>query len=711
MANAASSAPRLREATALAAATGAPPVSSLPAVDVTAITTRDDFLLELGQTLGGQAAVRPVETIEAALPHLSSTRRAQVLVIDARDVAELRAAADAAHAGAPHAVILVFTDSAAEGQTGTALKGSKVFAVLPLPVDARKTQAVFEGAVADAQQRKDDTPTDEVLAPDLSIGAFRAAPATVEPAVPDDGGSGDRRKLVLIGGAAAAAVALAAVAWLLHGKASPQPTAAMAAPAAALAPAARVANTATPAAASVTSAAALPAAPVTDTSVLKGKVDDLLEKARLAMHERRYTEPAGDNALLYFRSASAADASNGEARDGLQRVAGVLAGRFEEALGAARFDEASLTLANFRAAAPTDARVGPFAQRLAVSQVSRAIADGNLERATALVRQAQQSGAVPAEQIARWRAELARHQEDTKVQHLVSLVAERIRDGRLTDADDSARAYVQQLTTLAPGNPATLRANHDLIAAYLRRAREAAIARNAADQDRWLNEARGAGMKPAEVTAFMRDLSNSRQKANQAEGERLLQGFRERLRSGALTDPAQDSAAYYLTQLQTTSPNDPALAPAGRELAGKLLERARAAVLAGNSGDADLAAARRWGADAASVNAVAQLSPPKRAAAINTAALAAQLKQTRTASPEYPQGALSQQITGSVLLTYTVDTSGVTRDVHVIEATPPGVFDKAAVSAVRRWRYAPMIVNGTAVEVPVRTQVRFELPK
>jgi hypothetical protein len=33
--------------------------SSQPAVDVTALTTRDDFLLELGETLDGQAAVRP----------------------------------------------------------------------------------------------------------------------------------------------------------------------------------------------------------------------------------------------------------------------------------------------------------------------------------------------------------------------------------------------------------------------------------------------------------------------------------------------------------------------------------------------------------------------------------------------------------------------------------------------------------------------------
>jgi TonB family protein len=291
-------------------------------------------------------------------------------------------------------------------------------------------------------------------------------------------------------------------------------------------------------------------------------------------------------------------------------------------------------------------------------------------------------------------------------------VGDRIRDGKLTDADDSARSYAQQLTTLAPENPATVRAVHDLIAAYLRKARDAATAKNTADEDRWLNEARAAGMKSAEFAAFQHDLASSRQKASLAEAERQMQLFHDRLGSGALTDPAQDSAAYYLTQVQTNSPNDPALAQGSHDLAARLLERARVAVLAGKSGDADIAAARHWGADAASLNAVQQLQNQASAApVINTAALAAKLKQTRSAAPEYPPRALSSQISGSVLLTYTVDTSGVPRDVHVIEATPLGVFDDAAISAVRRWRYAPVVVNGTPVEVPVRTRVRFELPK
>jgi protein TonB len=91
--------------------------------------------------------------------------------------------------------------------------------------------------------------------------------------------------------------------------------------------------------------------------------------------------------------------------------------------------------------------------------------------------------------------------------------------------------------------------------------------------------------------------------------------------------------------------------------------------------------------------------------------LASSLRRLRAPSPQYPATAQAQRIAGSVTLEFTVDTNGETRDVHVIEATPPGVFDEAAITAVKHWRYAPLLVDGAAVEVPVKTRIRFELPK
>lgn len=636
------------------------------AVDVTAITTQDDFLLELGEALSGQAAVHPVDTLEAALETLSSSKRTQVLVIDAGTIADVPAAITRAQAAHPQLPVLVFADAALHESLAAARK-DKQFMLLATPIDPAKARGVLERALAAATRP-----------------AATAAPAPESEPVRSRAATSGPRALPVIAGALvlAALAAAGGVFWYLH----------------------------KPAAAPAVHAAAPVKAAVADTSIVQGKVDELLEKARLAMHERRFTEPNGDNALLYYRSAAAADSSNAEARDGLQRVANALAGRFGEALSGARFEEAALTLANFRLAAPGDARSGGFEQQLYAAEIGKALADGNLDRAAAYLRQAQ-SASVPAEQIGKWRTEIARHQEDARIQHLAGLVSDRIRDGRLADGDDSAQAYVQQLQASAASSSVTDHATHDLIAAELRRAREAALAKNSADEEHWLTQARALGLKPAELAAFQKELSGARQKAAQIESEHLLQLARQRVQEGRLTDPPQDSAAYYLTQLQSSDAGNAALTDAAHALAKALLERARGAMLAGKSADADLTLARQWGADAGDIQAVQQLQAPKSAPSVDPASLAANLKRTRTTVPDYPPNALLQHLTGSVTLQFTVDVRGATRDIHVVEATSPGIFDQSAIDAVKHWRYQPMLVDGSAIEVPVTTRLRFELPK
>ena len=715
MASPASNASRGHETGAgTASSTGNPPASTnRPAVDLTAITTRDDFLLEIGEALGGQASVRPVDSIAGALEFLVSTKRGQVLVVDTRDLLDVRADVEQAHAQAPHAVVLVFVTAEAEKQISTAVKGSNVFAVLPIPIDKRKTGAVLDAAMTDAVAKK---------------ATARANPGmTVEPFQPRlDGGSSaplperEKSKAPLFAALGVAAVAVAGGGyWVLNkDKGAAPPPVVNTSKATAPAPAAA-------AGAAATDDTNADANPTVDTSIVNGKVDELLEKARLAMRERRYLEPIGDNALLYYRSAAAADPNNGEAKDGLQRVAGVAASRFDESMNAGKFDDASLALANLKVAALNDARVPPDELKLTTAQINKALADGNVDRASALVRQAQQSPNIPPDQLTKWRTDIGRRQEDAKVQRLANLVSDRIRDGKLVDpADDDAKTYVQQLHEVAPSNPITQRAVRELDAAYMRKAREAAAAKSTPEVDRWLAEARAGGVSAAEITSFQRDQASVRQKAAQAEIDRLAQTARDRIRDGKLTDPANDSAAFYLTQLQSTDAANPAFVQVSHDLAAKLLDRARQSELSGKPmlADPDLTQAKRWGADPKDILAVQQTvgvpkpatgGPTRSAAAaagLTPAQLAANLKRLKYVPPEFPSKALTQRVSGSVTIEYIVDTNGDPRDVRVVEATPPGVFDHAAIAAVKHWHYEPVVANGAPVEVPVRTAIRFELP-
>jgi protein TonB len=54
---------------------------------------------------------------------------------------------------------------------------------------------------------------------------------------------------------------------------------------------------------------------------------------------------------------------------------------------------------------------------------------------------------------------------------------------------------------------------------------------------------------------------------------------------------------------------------------------------------------------------------------------------------------------------YEIGDNGRVSNVEVLESTPPGVFDDAALTAVRKWIYEPRKENG----VPVSSQAKARL--
>ena len=78
--------------------------------------------------------------------------------------------------------------------------------------------------------------------------------------------------------------------------------------------------------------------------------------------------------------------------------------------------------------------------------------------------------------------------------------------------------------------------------------------------------------------------------------------------------------------------------------------------------------------------------------------------------PRYPSRALSRGIEGWVLLEFAIDELGLAVNPVVIESEPPGIFDRAATSAVKRWKYRPMIEDGRPrIRPGVRQLISFEI--
>lgn len=78
--------------------------------------------------------------------------------------------------------------------------------------------------------------------------------------------------------------------------------------------------------------------------------------------------------------------------------------------------------------------------------------------------------------------------------------------------------------------------------------------------------------------------------------------------------------------------------------------------------------------------------------------------------PEYPPRAKQQGVEGWVDLEFTITPVGTIQDARVIGSSPSFVFDRAALKAVRRWRYNPKLVNGAPVaRAGVQVRLRFEI--
>ncbi|HZH42595.1 MAG TPA: TonB family protein [Lysobacter sp.] len=75
--------------------------------------------------------------------------------------------------------------------------------------------------------------------------------------------------------------------------------------------------------------------------------------------------------------------------------------------------------------------------------------------------------------------------------------------------------------------------------------------------------------------------------------------------------------------------------------------------------------------------------------------------------PRYPAQALRRGESGTVLLRVAVGADGVPTEVAVANGSGSRLLDRAAVDAVRRWRFTPATANGEPVADTVQVPIEF----
>jgi protein TonB len=77
--------------------------------------------------------------------------------------------------------------------------------------------------------------------------------------------------------------------------------------------------------------------------------------------------------------------------------------------------------------------------------------------------------------------------------------------------------------------------------------------------------------------------------------------------------------------------------------------------------------------------------------------------------PVYPRQSIERDEEGVVLVRALVDPSGAPQRVLIHKGSGFRLLDEAALEAVRRWRFEPMVRDGRATSAWVQVPVRFRL--
>ena len=85
------------------------------------------------------------------------------------------------------------------------------------------------------------------------------------------------------------------------------------------------------------------------------------------------------------------------------------------------------------------------------------------------------------------------------------------------------------------------------------------------------------------------------------------------------------------------------------------------------------------------------------------------LTRTRYVAPKYPRTAERRGDSGWVDVLFTVTLDGTVRDVEVRDSQPAGTFDKAAIRAVEKWTFEPVVENGVVVEKRAGVRMMFAI--
>jgi len=396
--------------------------------------------------------------------------------------------------------------------------------------------------------------------------------------------------------------------------------------------------------------------------------NSLLEQAEIAFAAGRIIEPEFDNALNYYRSLLETEPDNKDAAQGVDRVIAYLENQAEGAIFQNDWDAARAYVAVILNVRANDTRAHELRTRV-----------NRLER----------------------------------IQQLTAKALDQFSRGNLVaPKDDNAADSYRAIKALDANNPVAAQGLRSIVQRLTARAQAAVFAGEPDKALKFTSAARAIDPEAQSVAQIERSSKQPRPSADEHGAQNDLVAASEALQSDQLMPPAVPNAFDLFNAVLA---RDPGSAAAQRGIAlvrDALLDRTASLIAGGSLEQASesLVQAKVAGADSLQLAQLQQelayqaRLKDAREGRFDRMYSVSELTVMKQVAPAYPRGAQAKGMQGWVEVEFTVTEEGDVRDAKA-RYSSASIFEGTAISAINRWRFAPVVEDGRPV--PVRGMVKF----
>ncbi len=464
--------------------------------------------------------------------------------------------------------------------------------------------------------------------------------------------------------------------------------------------------------------------------------DAMVEEARLAREAGQVFNPPGSNAVELFAAAANAYPDNTELAAEFGAIISETLGLAEAALLETRLDDAQAALQRVASVDPGNPRLPFLTAQLSQMQLRgylvdarAAILEERFEDAANSLAAARSLGVPDDVEIATVEAELDAARSTQQAGEILALANARLEEGDLlAPANDNARYYYELVLSNDPNNTAARQGLSVVANTLVLQARNQIDSGNFDAARSLLDDVSAIDPENTELVAAEAALVNARdalaERQRQAEAERLreierqaeLERIAEAERQAAEARAAAERLAAERAAEEAAAREAAAAAvanqaadetSAGDSLAGGAVAASTAgndsAAPAGTSPAGDNAATNAVERPAA--NTASQATAPVEAAPVAVSSL----KRIKYVAPKYPRAAERRNLSGWVDVIFVVATDGSVKDIEIRGSEPGDTFVNAAIRAVERWEFEPIVENGRSVEKRAGVRMMFAL--